>query len=261
MKFLTFGNIKNPVIIMLPGSFCPAESMELLYSRLWDDFYIIAPVYNGHYEDSGDFTTRQGEAAEIKRYLKTEGITAVKLIYGQSMGSEIGLELMRQLAADGLTAEHAFFDGAPCIKLSKPYKLLMYYKFRTMISVFRNKTIEEALDLKIIKKFSGGDPQALRPMIEPIIEVAPFLTNAGIKNEVECCYTFDFPEFDSNIQKNMHFFYDKEEKACKTCLEGVKKAYPDAEYRIVSGYGHLTYLCKHTDEYAGWIRNICLHKK
>ena len=86
MIFNTFGNKEAPVIIMLAGSFCPAEGMENLYSELQKQFYVIAPTYNGHYEGSVDFTTRQGEAAQIKDYLVNEGITSVRMIYGQSMG-------------------------------------------------------------------------------------------------------------------------------------------------------------------------------
>lgn len=257
MKFNTFGSADNPVIVMLAGSFCPAESMDNLYTELYNDFYIVVPTYNGHYEGSKDFTTRQNEAAEIVQYLKSKNVTAIRLIYGQSMGSEIGIELMRQLLAEEITVENALFDGAPCIKLSKVYKAFMLFKFRTMINMLRGKTVEEAMNIKILKKLSNGDPDALKPMVEPIIRVAPYLNDNSIRNEVECCYTFDFPQFSTEIQKNMHFLYAKEEKACRSCLKGVQGAYPHADYRIVSGYGHLTYCCKHTDEYVDWIRDIC----
>lgn len=75
------------------------------------------------------------------------------------------------------------------------------------------------MNIPLIKKFSGGDPEALKPMIEPIIKVAPYLNDNSIRNEVECCYTFDFPKFDTEMQKRMHFFYDKDEKACRTLSE------------------------------------------
>lgn len=46
MIFQTFGNSENAVIVMLVGSFCPAESLEIVYSHLKKDYYIIAPTYN-----------------------------------------------------------------------------------------------------------------------------------------------------------------------------------------------------------------------
>ena len=256
MIFNTFGNREAPVIIMLAGSFCPAEGMENLYSELQKQFYVIAPTYNGHYEGSGDFTSRQGEAAQIKDHLVNEGITSVRMIYGQSMGSEIGIELMRQLKEAGITVDAAVFDGAPCIKLSKAYKAFMYFKFSTFIKMLRGKTVDEAMNIGLIKKFSNGDPDSLRPMVEPVIEVAPFITKQSIKNEVECCYTFDFPQFDDATQKNMYFFYGSEEKAYKTCYKGVTSAYPKANYRVVDNEGHLTYIDGHREEYLDWLRGI-----
>lgn len=68
MIFHTFGNPENPVVIMLAGSFCPAESLEIIYTDLKSDYYIIAPTYNGCYANSKAFTSRQGEAAEICTY-------------------------------------------------------------------------------------------------------------------------------------------------------------------------------------------------
>lgn len=257
MRFNTFGNKTAPVIIMLTGSFCPARSMEYLYSELKKDFYIIAPDYNGHYKESKSFTTRQKEAAEIAEYLVREEINSVRLIYGQSMGAEISIELISQLIKKGITAENALLDGAPCIRLSKAYKAFMLFKFRSMIKMFKNKSVDEAMNTGIIKAFYKNDAEVMRSMIEPLAEIAGIISDESIKNEVECCYTFDFPPFDEKIQKNMHFFYDRDEKACRTCLKGVQKAYPHAEYIIKSGYGHLTYSQKCRTEYIGLIKKIC----
>lgn len=40
MRFNTFGNFDNPVIIMLSGSFAPGKSMEDIYNKLKENFYI-----------------------------------------------------------------------------------------------------------------------------------------------------------------------------------------------------------------------------
>ncbi len=109
MKFNIFGNKQNPVIVMLAGSFCPAESMENVYSQLKDRFFVIAPTYNGCYEEIKDFTSRSGEAKEISDYLKRESVSEIAMIYGQSMGCEVGLELLNQLIISGTTVKHCFF--------------------------------------------------------------------------------------------------------------------------------------------------------
>ena len=251
----TIGKEENKKIIMLPGSFCNSKSMADLYNILRDEYYIILPEYTGHYPNS-TFTTRNQEASYIMEYLKNNNIQIIDMIYGQSMGAEIGIELLYQLTNNGIKVNNSFFDGAPCIKLSYLYKKFMYFKFKTLIKMLQGKKMEELMSSKFFNKFTNGDPESLKPMLEPILEIAPIISNETIYNENECCYTFDFPKLDDDIQKTMYFFYAKEEKAYKTCINGVKKAYPNANYEIVEGYGHLTYSVKNRNEYIKKIEKI-----
>lgn len=256
MKFYTFGDISRPAIVMLSGSFCPAVSLDYLYGRLKENYYVIVPEYNGHYENSKDFSTRRNEAAEIKDHLARSGLTELALIYGQSMGAEIAIELTSQLLADNIAVKHAVFDGAPCIRLSGVYKYFMYIKFRVMINMMRKKTVDDVISWKFLNQFTNGDTESLRPALESLKKISPYITDASIKNETECCYTFDFPKFSEEFQKNMHFFYAAEEKAYKSCIKHVRSAYPQADYRVENGYGHLTYSVKNTDGYLAWIEDI-----
>lgn len=256
MKFQTVGELETPVIVMLSGSFCPSKGLKYVYEKLEDTYRIILPEYNGHYENS-TFTTRQTEAAEVIEYLRKNQIDHIRMIYGQSMGAEVGIELFRQLQEKHIAVDHCFLDGAPCIKLPGFAKKVMYLKFKKMIDTVREKDIDQILNLKLLKKLANGDTESLRPMIEDFSITSKVLTAESIKNETECCYTFDFPAFDEASQKKMYFFYGDAEKAYKTCYAGVKKAYPMAEYKIVDGYGHLTYSMKNTDDYVKMVRSVC----
>ena len=250
MKFDVFGKKENPVMVMLTGSFCAGECLEYLYEKLRNDFRVIVPTYNGMYADSRDFTTRQNEAKLIADYIANEGVQTVAMVYGQSMGSEVGAELVKQLLDRGVKVEHALFDGAPMIRLSKVYKAFMYFKFSTMIRLAKKKSVDEIMNMSLVKQFGGSKAGALRPMLEDVAAVAPDISRQTIKNQVECCYTFDFPAMSEEMQKNMHFLYGSEEKAYKACFKGVKKAYPHANFRIEDGHGHLTYSVEHTDDYV-----------
>ncbi len=157
MRFDYYGDKTNPCIIMLSGSFFPGNCMEYIYTKLCNDFYIIVPTYNDHYEGSGEFTTRQNEAAEIIQCLIDNSISNVKMIYGQSMGAEIGMELISQLSGTGIGFDSAFFDGGPFITLSKAYKAFMYFKFKTMINLVRKKSVDGLLEWKFLNQFSNGD--------------------------------------------------------------------------------------------------------
>lgn len=145
MIFNTFGNPENPVVILLAGSFCPSESLEIIYNNLKSDYYIVAPTYNGCHENSKAFTSRQNEAAEICSYIKNSDISVIKMVYGQSMGSEVGIELIYQLINNGVVVKHGFFDGAPCAFFPKPMRKIMFVVFRKFINSLRGKSLEDSV--------------------------------------------------------------------------------------------------------------------
>lgn len=78
--------------------------------------------------------------------------------------------------------------------------------------------------MKLLKKIIRGNTENPRPMIELMALTSQFLTKESVKNETECCYTFDFPSFDKEIQNKMYFFYGKDEKA-----------YPQSNYIFKEG--------------------------
>lgn len=156
------------------------------------------------------------------QYIKDSRINEIRMIYGQSMGAEIGIELLHQLKNDVKVCK-AFFDGAPCIKLSKAYRVFMLIKFKALIGMGEKKSVDDILSTSFVKKFSGRKSESLRPMLYDLSTVTPHLTKTTIRNENECCYTFDFPQFSDETQKNMFFFYGEEEKAYKLCAKYVKK--------------------------------------
>lgn len=176
------------------------------------------------------------------------------------MGSAVGMELYRQLSTEGIKVDYLFFDGAPMIRLSTLYKAFMRLKFGTMIKMFRDKTIDEGMSMKFLKQFAGDKIESLRPMIESLVEVASYLTKNSLRNEVECCYTFDYPEVDEEMQKRTYFFYGEDEKAYKTCYKLVKKAYPQANYRVEKGHGHMSYSCECMDRCVAWLREVMNEK-
>ena len=195
MKFQTLGNPNSPLIFMLTGSFCPSSGLKYLYEKLKDDYCLILPEYNGHYENS-TFTTRQNEAKEVVEYIQKQNIHTIKMIYGQSMGAEIAIELFKQLEKTNINVDYCFLDGAPCIKLPYLYKKFMHFKFNQILKMMKKKEVDQILNMKLIKKIARGNTENLRPMIEPMALIAQFLTKESVKNATECCYTYDFPSFD-----------------------------------------------------------------
>lgn len=114
MRIHTYGDERAPMVIMLPGSFCNADTMVNIITELQAQFRILAVDYNGQYAGSGKpFTSRCGEAGEIIRHLREHAISGVALVYGQSMGGEIGMELISQLKKNGTGSTRPFSTAGP----------------------------------------------------------------------------------------------------------------------------------------------------
>jgi len=254
VRIHTYGEKDAPVIIMLPGSFCNADTMANIIARLKRDFHILAVDYNGQYAGSEKpFTSRHGEMEEVIRYLREQSMTSVALVYGQSMGGEMGMELLSQLKKNGFQVRAAFFDGGPFLHFPKFVSRFLGNKFKTIVGNLRGKTLEEALREPTIVKFSSGKPERYSNMLGPICRNAAYMSDETLEREAEACVTFDFPAMDRDFQKHLTFFYSKEESAWRFCHRKLKKSYPYAQYKLVSGYGHVGYPGEHLEEYCSWL--------
>lgn len=254
MRIHTYGEENGQVMIMLPGSFCNADTMANIIEKQKEEFRVLAVDYNGQYAGSSRaFTSRADEAEEIVCYLQEQSFSSVSLVYGQSMGCEIGMELISQLRKNSIPVGAAFFDGGPFLHFPKAVSKLLGKKFKTIVGNLRGKTLEEALHEPTIVKFSGGKPERYSNMLGPICQNAIYMTDETLEREADACVTFDYPEMDREFQKHLFFFYSKEESAWRFCRRKLQKSYPDASYKLVSGYGHVGYPGEHLEEYCGWL--------
>ena len=251
MRIHSFGENGKPVMIMLPGSFCNADTMDNIIQQFKDDFHILAVDYNGQYEGCGKvFTSRRGEALEILDFLQKQAIKDVSLVYGQSMGAEMGMELIAQLEKENIPVKAAFFDGGPFLNFPKFVSRFLGNKFKTIVGNLRGKTLDEALKDPTIVKFSGGKPERYSGLLGPICRNAPYISDETLEREADACVTFDYPQ----VKAKLTFFYSKEESAYRFCHKKIEKAYPGAHFKLVSGYGHVGYPAEHLEEYCGWLK-------
>ena len=262
MKIHTYGEKSAPLVIMLPGSFCNADTMMNIISKLQEEFYVLAVDYSGQYEGAEKpFTSRRGEAEEIIHYLQDHAFSYVSLVYGQSMGGEIGMELLSQLKKNKIPVQAAFFDGGPFLRFPKVVSRILGNKFKTIIGNLRGKTLEEALKEPTIVRFSGGKPERYKGMLGPICQNAAYLSDETLERKADACVTFDYPAMDQDFQRKLYFFYSKEESAWRFCHRKLQKAYPYAQYKLVSGYGHVGYPGEHLKRYCGWLSALARGEK
>ena len=99
----------------------------------------------------------------------------------------------------------------------------------------------------------GKEQKPVMNMLGPICQNADYMSDETLEREADACVTFDYPAMDREFQKHLTFFYSKEESTWRFCHRKLQKAYPFANYKLVSGYGHVGYPGEHLEEYCGWL--------
>jgi len=258
MLFETVGDCSHPVIVMINGSFTTGEGFANFARKyLADDFYVIAPTYDGHYEGSPAFDSREGQAAKILAYLKEEGIREVAVLQGLSMGSEVALDLLDQISRDGsVSVRRCFFDGGPYFRFPGWFRRIMYLKFRGFLNAGKKKGVEAMMDSRMVRWMMGDMTDCQESMMDVFGHIpVDVITDETIRNETEACYTFDFPTLSEELQKRCVFSWSSDEPAGKSSKK-IKARYPHAVYRSPGALGHSGFMIRKPQKYAALLRRL-----
>ncbi len=259
MRFETVGQKKNPVVIMLNGSFSTGKGLMHIARAISNKFYVILPTYDGHYQNGGEFTTREKQAKKIISYLKKEKIKHIALIQGASMGAEIALTLAAMLSNTDICVEHYLFDGGPFFHFCLPFRMIMRKKFKAMVHQAQNGSEEEIIECfsnnKMVQWMIHGDISPYKWFIQGLAEAAPHMSDRSISKESDACYTFDFPAVSIQEQKKYYFIWSTNEPAFKSAVN-VQKHYPYAKYNSPGALGHCGFISRQPEKYAKFLMKL-----
>ena len=264
MLFETAGNRDNPLIVMINGSFTTGNGFANFAEKyLKDDFYVVAPTYDGHHEGGTVFDSRKGQAAKILQWLKSEGFTNIAVLQGLSMGAEVAVELMHLISQDGtITVNRCLFDGGPFFAFPAGFRKLMYFKFKGFLDSGKKKGTEELMHNRMVRWMMGDDMDKYLDSMMDVFGTIPvqLITDETIRNETEACYTFDFPGFSEEEQKKFVFSWSVNEPAAKS-RKKIREHYPYAVYKTPGALGHSGFMIKEPEKYARVLRRLACGKK
>ena len=117
MQFYTFGESKNPTLLLIPGLGVSHEIFTPLINLVESQFFIITVDIDGFLlNQQSHFTSVDDQAQKIIAYVKEQFHGTLDVAYGLSLGGKI---LSRILELDELRISHAIMDAAPLLPLSK----------------------------------------------------------------------------------------------------------------------------------------------
>lgn len=198
MKFHTFGDEKNQVMILLHGMLNPWQIWEDAAAYFSKEYYVVVPELDGHTEEEkSSFVSVEEEAEAIRKYAIENFDGKISALCGLSMGGRIAAILAgmpeRYLEAYLKVADHMDEENIPKIidSVFRPFEFKAYgdhvrilflhgTKGNEKVSAKAAKCMKEANPQTEIRCFQGyGHAQLASFEIDKWIqEVAAFLGHA-----------------------------------------------------------------------------------
>lgn len=240
MKFLTCGDRKKPILVMLHGNLTSAKSCyKEILPELKSDYFIILPEIQGLNGRKEKFVSVEDTALQIEQYLLKHYDGEIEGICGLSLGGTLALCLLER---GRIKSKRAFIDAAFGIDMgwkAEGYTLL-FGGFSQM--------------LRPIEIFPGIKKRLYYQV--PAAKIGYF--GCGLKNEMRICqsvYHYNVSEKIAQCEAEIRFIYGSLEKYPAQTAERVKRYLPKTVVDVKMGMGHAGYLIDQPKAYAKEIKN------
>lgn len=243
MTFNTYGDSKNPSLLLIPGLGVTFEIFLPLIELMKEKYRIITVGIDGFLLDrESQFTSIDDQATQVIVYVQEHMNGHLDVAYGLSLGGKI---LSRILERDDLAIDHAIMDAAPLLPLPGwCVNPLRYYESMNVWTcshwtgfwklVFRSHYFDVLLD-ECKKAWPSGKGKAVRDGYKDIYT-----------NKLESIHGSD-----------IHYWYGtKEAFVAKPQAKHLLKLYPDARVEVFPKMNHGQLLIDHPGEIAARISQM-----
>lgn len=239
LKFHTFGNPNNPVLLLIHGLLIPWQIWIPKIEELMNDYYLIVPALNAHVEDEAtEFISTEAETEEIEAYLLSHVGREIEGIYGISMGAIIANELF---CKQNLRIKTLFLDGPPLIPVQKIFGKAAHGFYYSLIHLSKRR--DPFVLRKLEKLFL---PVQYMPFYFKIVDQ---MSDESIKNLIKANSRNQLDFCRDTHHTQIIFLYGSRftDILSKASVESVLTHYPTARVIRFDGYHH-AHLCLHEDE-------------
>lgn len=166
MRFMEFGDKKNPTIVLIAGGLISWKMYMPQIEVFCKEYYVVAPVLEGHDEErDSDFISIEKSAGDIANYINKEFQGKVFALCGASLGAVIAIHI---LSKQWVMTEKAIIESASIFPMNKIVKTVWTPIFRIAVKM--------AAAGKNVLKF------APKTMFEDLSKTCARMSEQSIKN-------------------------------------------------------------------------------
>lgn len=258
MRIHEFGDRKNPVILLLPGTMCYWKgNFGGVIDKLSQDFFVAAAAYTGFDEaDTENYVSLTDELKRIEDYVCQHYNGGIRAVYGSSLGGTFVAHL---------TARHIIHMKYGIIgssDLDQAGNLKAGFMADLMVKITYNFIHTGQYQSRLMRKryaeqMADPDPynRAFVSMVGRDRYDMSFISRESMKNQFRSDLTTPLPQHISNGETEIHIFYAK--KMGGKYLERYRKYFKDPVIHE-QNMRHEEFLGVYPSEWCALVREICL---
>jgi len=232
MRFHTFGNPANPVILLIHGVLTPWQIWEKQISYFQGRYYIIVPALDAHVEEeSSEYLSLEEETQKIEQYLLSIQIDHTFAICGLSLGGAIANRIFER---HNIYSENLILDGAPLYPINKSLTEFLSGKYIDLI-IRSKKRDPETLD-NIKRDFVPGQ------YLNHYLKFIDTMTERSIQNLIKSAYNSKISETEINNDSGTRILFlhgtHGNEFLAQKAASLMKQFYPQTVIQPKEGYKH-----------------------
>ena len=243
MKLTSFGQERNPSLLLIPGLGVSYEIFLPLIDILKDRFHIVAAGIDGFLiGKESAFTSVDDQAGQIIKYVRENQEGHLDVAYGLSLGGKI---LSRILERNEIVIDHAIMDAAPLLPLPRwCVDPLRYY---------------QSLNVWTCYHWTGfwkwvSHSHYFDVLLDECRKVWPYCKGKAVRDGYKDVYT---NKLESIQGADIHYWYGtKEAFVAKPQARHLCTLHPDTHVEVFPGMNHGQFLIDHPEGVAKRIISI-----
>ncbi|MBP1918009.1 alpha/beta fold hydrolase [Youngiibacter multivorans] len=225
MRFIEFGDIENPGLLLIHGA---GTSWNLKFApvieELSKNYRLIIPVLDGHDpEIKSEFLSLEEEAVKIEEYVMLNHSGNVQFAHGGSMGGNI---LIVILARGRIRVGKAVLESPYCV----PMGIFAQVTSR-MLALQIAAMKKGGAGVPLMKKITGIRDSTSKVLFDGI-------TGRSMRRSILECHRFQIPPRLLMTNTEVIFWQGSEEPFAFKSAKNLRRYLPDMKIRVFEASGH-----------------------